>query len=111
VKDSAKRTKLNGDIIEREEQTMKIKTQWLLVVIVTVFLCWIGWRTQAQNSAKDLWEYKVVPTVTHPSQNRQNLDINELGAQGWELVTSGTVEEPFGNPAKRTDYLYFKRKK
>lgn len=85
---------------------MKIKTQWLLVVIVTVFLCWIGWRTQAQNSARDLWEYKVV-SVLRPS----TINMNELGVQGWELVTIRTEEETFGNSIKRTDYLYFKRKK
>ncbi len=91
---------------------MKIKTQWLLVGIGAVFLCWIGWRTQAQSSAKDTWEYLVIPTVESVKNNRKNVDLNALGAQGWELVTSGAVEEPFAAGAtKSSGYLYFKRKK
>jgi hypothetical protein len=90
---------------------MRVKPQWLLVAVIAVFLCWIGWRAQAQNSAKDLWEYKVIPTVNSANGNTQNIDLNALGAQGWELVTSGRVEEPLGNPVKQKDYLYFKRKR
>lgn len=91
---------------------MKIKTQWLLVVIVTVFLCWIGWRTQAQNSAKDSWEYLVIYTVDNVKGNSSNINLNELGAQGWELVTSGTVEQKgHENFNFSTHHLYFKRKK
>jgi hypothetical protein len=88
---------------------MKIKTQWLLVAMVGIFLCWIGWRSQAQIIAQDSWEYLVIPTVDSAKYNGKNVDLNELGAKGWELVTSGKVDQPFG--ARSSDYLYFKRKK
>jgi hypothetical protein len=91
---------------------MKIKTQWLLVGIVAVFLCWIGWRSQAQSSAKESWEYMVIPTVVSVKNNGKNVDLNELGAQGWELVTSGKVDQFIaGGVVSSSEHLYFKRKK
>jgi hypothetical protein len=91
---------------------MKIKTQWVLVGIVAACLCWIGWRGQAQSAAQDSWEYLVIPTVESAKNNRKNVDLNELGAKGWELVTSGKVDERFGDTVTGSrDYLYFKRKK
>jgi hypothetical protein len=85
---------------------MKIKTQWLLVGIAAVFLCWIGWRSQAQISVPDSWEYRVVPTP-----RASGFDMKELGAQGWELVTIQREEKTFGHSIQQTDYLYFKRKR
>ena len=85
---------------------MKMKTQWLLVGIVAVLLCWIGWRTQAQNSGKDLWEYRVVSAF-----ESFTINMNELGAQGWELVTIHTEEKTVGTSTQRTNHFYFKRKK
>lgn len=91
---------------------MKIKAQWLLVGMVAVFLCWMGWRSQAQSAVKDSWEYLVIRTVESAKNNTKNVDLNELGAKGWELVTSGKVDERFGDTVMQSsDYLYFKRKK
>lgn len=34
-----------------------------------------------------IWEYKIVPIRKHHSERKVESILNELGEQGWELVT------------------------
>jgi hypothetical protein len=53
-----------------------------LSLLVIALVCVVGWagQTQRQQSTRVIWEYKVVLN----SLDEQRL--NELGAQGWELL-------------------------
>jgi len=54
-----------------------------LLVIVVVLSCAFGWSGYAQKRlAKPTWEYKTLR-----DQNLSDLKLNELGAEGWELVS------------------------
>lgn len=91
---------------------MKTKTAWLLSLLLgVVVLGWAGWNSQAQTASKTTWEYKVVPV--HGAFSASSMQIpeklDELGAQGWELVTIRTDERMQGNHRSVTDYYYFKR--
>jgi hypothetical protein len=67
---------------------MKLKRYWLLTLALTGLLCVIGWTgsAQKQNAKRTAWEYKI---VTYTSEEA----FNELGAQGWELVTVSETRE------------------
>ena len=60
---------------------MKVKN--LLVVAMVAVMLMVGWSVYAQKSkpAKNTWEYKRVQIL-----GGQEKSLNELGAQGWELV-------------------------
>ncbi|MDQ3652848.1 MAG: DUF4177 domain-containing protein [Acidobacteriota bacterium] len=80
---------------------MKSKLYALLAVVS--LCCLIGWTGYGQNRRQmsAAWEYKV---VNNPSE----VSLNELGAQGWELVSIAA----YGDPS--TGYFnaaYFKRAK
>jgi hypothetical protein len=54
-----------------------------LISIVLVVLCAFGWSGYAQRKpAKPTWEYKAVG-----GQDLSDQTLNELGTQGWELVS------------------------
>lgn len=79
---------------------MKISVS-LLLAIVALF-CLIGWSGygQRQSSSKMVWEYKIL----YLNDGQDNVrTLNELGAQGWELVTINDV-----NSALNGSY-FFKR--
>jgi hypothetical protein len=63
---------------------MKAPFTSLCAVAAVVFLA--GWSGYAQqSSAKDKWEYLIVHgQVSHFLTDQR---LNELGAQGWELVS------------------------
>jgi hypothetical protein len=92
-----------------------VKQRLMLVVILTLITlsCVVGWSVLAQSSSKITWEYKVVsiygPSITNPPPNVH--ELNEAGAQGWELVAIRSGEFPnVASNQFRTDY-YFKRAK
>ena len=70
-----------------------IKTKVYVSAMVVLFLCLIGWtgHAEAQRSSQErrTWEYKVFSPVT-PGPSLQD-QMNQLGAEGWELVT---VQQP-----------------
>ena len=59
-----------------------MKQRAILGAIATIALfvvfSWIGFK-EVRSETRSIWEYKEV----HSSA----ADLNELGAQGWELVT------------------------
>ncbi len=75
---------------------MKAKTKWLVALLVV--LCLAGWTGfgQKQPQHKPGWEYLVTAST-------DSVDINDLGAKGWELV----AVTGFENGTK----YYFKRPK
>lgn len=62
---------------------MRSRVKWILLSLVVVSLCLVGWTGYEQKrngkSAAPAWEYKIVNGVTEAQ-------LNELGAQGWELT-------------------------
>lgn len=80
----------------------------LLGVAVAVLLCVAGWTSYAQRNSpsKVSYEYQVIfdPTDTRGwDEGVKKLD--ELGAQGWELVGVSYVQGQSGSR------LYFRRVK
>lgn len=75
-----------------------MKNKLSLSLIVAVLMCMAAWNVYAQRSVplRQNWEYKV--------DLEGKLDLNSLGAQGWELVTAVCV----GNNASNC-WLYLKR--
>ncbi len=77
---------------------MKAKKNLYIILMAFVVLSLIGWTVygQKQSQPKVTWEYKVVSET-------DKISLNELGAQGWELVTveMGGAQEVY----------YFKRMK
>jgi hypothetical protein len=62
---------------------MKAKINLPVILIAVVVLSLIGWTVygqKPQSQPKVTWEYKVV-------SESDKLPLNDLGAQGWELVT------------------------
>ena len=88
------------------------KRSWLILILVVVAaLSLAGWTNGASTSVKTSWEYTVIstygPSVTTPAPNVTQL--NNAGAQGWELVAVRSAEFPeVGAKQVRTDY-FFKR--
>ena len=61
---------------------MRQLRSWSITVLVVSVLCLVGWTAYAQrqdrtHSAK--WEYKIL-------RGSHEEPLNQLGAQGWELV-------------------------
>lgn len=75
---------------------MKLKATLLL--IVTFGLCLLGtWTVFGQKRQNQRWEYKFVEYERGP---RTQAAINNLAAEGWELVTvEGVVDSDL--------YMYF----
>jgi hypothetical protein len=72
---------------------MKLNKYRFLIVTLVSLLCVIGWTVSAQkHSAKRVvWEYKIESSTSEEV-------FNQLGAQGWELVTvSETRQGESGN--------------
>ena len=61
---------------------MKLKPYLFLILAVIAFIGLSGWRGygQKQSTPRTIWEYKIV-------NESDKVSLNELGAQGWELVT------------------------
>jgi hypothetical protein len=88
---------------------MKAKFQWLIVVAAAALFCLAGWTGRAQvqgthSGARVTWEYKTI----QGSRALRDDQLNDMGAQGWELVTFDDGER--GNGSYPGTY-YFKRAK
>lgn len=80
---------------------MKKSLYFVIAVLVLLFvLAWVGYG-QRQDQRKPAWEYLTVSNWDGKQQ--KYTDLNQLGAQGWELVSVGTTDSG-GNTL-----LYFKR--
>jgi Domain of unknown function (DUF4177) len=67
---------------------MQAKRLLLAVVAAALLLCAAGWTGYAQRgkTKRVTWEYKTL-TFTNQSVDKESFNaLNELGAQGWELV-------------------------
>ena len=81
---------------------MRAKTNWIVILIATGVLSLAGWTIYGQQKKsvpappRPTWEYKVISET-------DKVSLNEMGAQGWELVTveMGGAQEVY----------YFKRAK
>jgi len=84
---------------------MRLKSHWFLIIALAAVLSWAGWKSHAQSTTKNIWEYKIVPY----SGNLPQIEFAKLGAEGWELVTITTAEEIQGNLRSLKYSYYFKR--
>lgn len=77
---------------------MKLKPYLFMILAAMAFICLGGWAGygQKQGSSRAAWEYKIV-------NESDKVSLNELGAQGWELVTVGM--------GGAQEVYYFKRAK
>lgn len=83
---------------------MKSKTNWPVLLLALGLLIIAGWTVYGQKPSapttptvpRTVWEYKVISETDKTS-------LNDMGAQGWELVTveMGGAQEVY----------YFKRVK
>ena len=83
---------------------MRLKRRWVLIFAALALFAALGWSSHARSVSKTTWEYKVVSsrTPTFP-------EINEIGAEGWELVSVVTVENRIGDVVNVRKEYYFKR--
>ena len=73
-----------------------MRTRRYLILTTLALLCVIGWTVygQQRNSRRPTWEYKSVYDRDGRFHGEQT--FNELGAQGWELVTAATSSDIVG---------------
>ena len=63
---------------------MKRASTVLTLLALLFVLTWVGYG-QRQSQRKTSWEYLTVSAWD--AKSRKATDLNELGAQGWELVS------------------------
>ena len=89
---------------------MRNRSLWAVGLVLVALLTFAGWGGKAQTSQRKTWEYKVVVEqfgATPPTLSEQRM--NQLGAEGWELVDTRVVTmQQGGGTQYRTDY-HFKR--
>ena len=81
-----------------------------LVLAVIVLLGLVGWTSygQKQNQSRTTWEYISVNGNDY-QRFKGDATLNELGTQGWELVSVATYSP--GDGAQSGTVFYFKRKR
>jgi hypothetical protein len=64
---------------------MRMKRYALPLGLVIALLCLAGWTVHArrQSTPRVMWEYKIIEAHDNHSAEKQ---LNQLGAQGWEVV-------------------------
>lgn len=95
-----------------------------LIVMVCVFLLSGYAQTRPQQTRQQAWEYKVLSYIrtnqgsvlsedgkTMPVPASMLPHLNELGAQGWEMVTVMQVNDIYGAVDATYRNYYFKRSK
>jgi len=60
-----------------------VRTKVHLAISIIILLCIAGWAgySQQQRPSRTVWEYKYI-------NDAGEAQLNELGAQGWELVSA-----------------------
>lgn len=76
-----------------------MKSKVLLILTLVVVLLSTGWIAASQVRPRG-WDYKIVLSNTGGG-----LELNQPGADGWELVAVVPIEHSFQS------WLYFKRQK
>src|SRR5215475_5302407 len=96
---------------------MKVRASLVVITGVISLLLLIGWASHGQEKTtpKATWEYKLVTGggVGPFEADRTEKMLNDLGAQGWELVSAQPYSQQFvtnqgSKTVTRYDY-YFKR--
>lgn len=94
---------------------MKSKSYLLLIIGILALSMLVGWTAfgQKQSSSRTVWEYKVV--YRNSSLPLPTNVLDELGAEGWELVAvrdghSININDGYGN-SNNQEVHYFKRAK
>jgi hypothetical protein len=68
------------------KKSLSVKNKLYLSLIMLVLLALVAWTTRAQgqssNPARQAWQYKIIDDQPNMTQV-----MNQLGADGWELVT------------------------
>jgi hypothetical protein len=83
---------------------MRVKSQWVLMIVAVVLLCLVGWGgSRAQSAVRSNWEYKI---LTKYGVQANVEELNKLGAEGWELVMR---EESLNEKSPRRVDYFFKR--
>ncbi|HKC64674.1 MAG TPA: DUF4177 domain-containing protein [Pyrinomonadaceae bacterium] len=74
---------------------MKTKV-WFLLIAAAVLFGLAGWTGfgQRQRTAQQTWEYKVV--YVPGARNLSEKAMNDMGAQGWELITFQAINNEGG---------------
>ena len=86
------------------------RNTWLALSLLALStLAAVGWGSRAQGASRTNWEYKVVTSYTPHSTTPTKM--NELGAEGWELVSVLATEEQIGNIVNVKREFYYKRAK
>ena len=84
---------------------MMRRNTWLAFSLLALAtLAAVGWTARAQGVSRTAWEYKVVNAYASMPPK-----LNELGAEGWELVWVMTSEERHGNVVNVKHDFYLKR--
>jgi len=83
-----------------------MKNRRFAALVAVVLFCFIGWSGYAQGqrsySVKQTWEYRAM-TFNGTEAEKAAPQMNQLGADGWELVACGTTNGWY--------VCYFKRPK
>jgi hypothetical protein len=74
---------------------MKTKV-WTIVIVAAVLFGLAGWTSygQKQREERMTWEYRVV--YAPGARNISESTMNQLGSQGWELVTFQAINNEGG---------------
>lgn len=75
---------------------MKLKTILITCIIILAVLLHFGLKSSAQRQARQnqAWEYKLTVGLSEAQ-------LNELGAQGWELIEVAARESGYTYYLKR----------
>jgi hypothetical protein len=61
-----------------------MKKRVSLLIAFVILLCLVGWASYGQQGkSQTVWEYKFTGRATATGEQ----ELNDLGAQGWELVS------------------------
>jgi hypothetical protein len=84
-------------------------TRLFLLLLVLSTLALIGWGARAHGASRVIWEYKI--DTSHGVLRASPQKMNELGAEGWELISVLETEERVGNVVNaRREYIYKRAK-
>ena len=88
-----------------------MKNKIALVIAVIALLGVVGWSSKAESASRDNWEYKLVTKHQYHDASPLSLnEFNDLGSEGWELVTVLTAEVVHVNQRHLKVSYYFKRR-